>query len=243
MSLRLLRIGLLTLAAISATSALGEAQEPPRLTGRIIEAGNGTPLGGVMVGLPDSELHVLTNDQGVFTLPDIEPGIHRVVVDLLGYGPLDRAFRILASEPLVIALNIQPISLKAIEVEVDRLDRRRQHAGTASFIYTDRDLEAQLQDVATFLSGRGQMRRVSCRVLSGCLRSRGQTIALYLFVDDHAAVGGYEYLSGFPPELIARIETYPACGMVRVYTKRHLERLAKTGGRLLPIACSRQRVP
>ena len=73
--------------------------------------------------------------------------------------------------------------------------------------------------------------------------SRGQKVAMSVFIDDNAVPAAMEYLSLYPPELVARIEVYPSCGMIRVYSKRHLERLARIGGRVQGIACIKNRVP
>jgi Carboxypeptidase regulatory-like domain len=58
------------------------------LAGLVTDSAN-MPIGGVEVAFPDLSKTTLTNEQGAFALRDVPPGVQRVLVRRVGYGPVE----------------------------------------------------------------------------------------------------------------------------------------------------------
>ena len=76
-----------------------EAQERPdttlvTVTGTIVDLYTRQPVRSVVIQLPDLDITLLTDRDGVFTLPPLRRGVYRMVLRKLGYTPTEGDFTV-----------------------------------------------------------------------------------------------------------------------------------------------------
>jgi len=228
------------LAFILAGAAHAQEQSG-RLMGRIVDHANGKPLAGARVALRDTDLSAISDNQGMFEITGIRPGLHGVDVELLGFEVRSAPVRILAGQTIEaeVRLTARPIELPPIEVSVrsPRLeaagfyDRRLEFGSQGRFI-TRELIERRNPQVVTDLlynqpglrveyDGVGR-RRVTVNRNAGC------TPMLYL----DGVLGDNSSFDIVRPETIEGIEIYIGamipiqykamtdCGVILIWTRR-----------------------
>jgi TonB-dependent receptor len=66
------------------------SQGTSTITGRVLDAGDSSPLWGVNVTIKNTSLGASTNDEGRFTISNIAPGTYTLVFSYLGYTKLEQ---------------------------------------------------------------------------------------------------------------------------------------------------------
>ncbi|MBW3552353.1 MAG: TonB-dependent receptor [Gemmatimonadetes bacterium] len=67
--------------------AAGEAQQSPgRILGRVVSEGNGEPVSGAHVGIQGMDGGALSNREGRYVIQRVEPGVHDLVVQVIGFA-------------------------------------------------------------------------------------------------------------------------------------------------------------
>lgn len=228
------------LAAVLAGPAFAQDQ-PGRFIGRVVDHGNGKPLAGARVVLRDTDLSAITDNQGLFAITGIRPGLHAMDVELLGFELRSSPVRILAGQTVEaeVRMTARPIELPPIEVSVrsPRLeaagfyDRRLEFGSQGRFI-TRELIERRNPQIVTDLlynqpglrveyDGVGR-RRVTVNRNAGC------TPMLYL----DGVLGDNTSFDVVRPETIEGIEIYIGamipiqykamtdCGVILIWTRR-----------------------
>lgn len=217
-SLRSIRIGLVTLLA---PAALAVAQEPDASTGGIrgtVKDSSGRALIGVQVVLPGTSLRIETDDNGQFQLAKVRPGMLTMRFLRLGYRPDTVSLLILAGRivPLDVTMNMLPRQLSPVVV-TGRSDltgwrrefyQRRELGGGHFFTHDDirkRD-PSYLTDM--FRQIPGVHIQPSQGIIRNQVRFRGQRCAPLTFVDGAPLSSGEFDLDALVPNSIEAIEVY-----------------------------------
>lgn len=199
------------------------AQRPraPRIpaAGQITDFTTGAGLTGALVEFPALRRQTTTGPQGRFSVSSLPPGRHKMAVSQLGFRTLVREVEITEGGFLSVSLESDPMMLKSIEVQVDRLALRRRSVDVAVTAFDRKALlgtasESAAEFIKTHLNGS------SCPSNSGrtlCIRRRGQLIHPAIYIDERRAFGLDELLS-YPTHDIYLIEAYDSGRMIRVYT-------------------------
>lgn len=102
-----------------------------RLAGRVVASETGDPLVGVEVVLPETGRVALSDQDGRFQFPLLEPGSHAVRARFLGREVAEDTVALNPGESLQIELrlSVEPIAVEGILVEVERRDLGLELAG------------------------------------------------------------------------------------------------------------------
>jgi hypothetical protein len=195
-------------------------------TGIITDLSTGTPVIGAVVEFPALRRQVLTDATGRFIMTGIRPGRHNMVVSHLGYKTLVREQTIAEGEMLYITLEADPVMVRGIEVQVDRLDSRRRAVGVS----VDAFLRNELLNTAAFSTAEFVRTRLLMRPCANgrgnCIQRRGQLVPPILYIDERRAFG-LEELDAYPTYDIYLVESYEGGRMIRVYTTWFMQSLAR----------------
>jgi hypothetical protein len=234
----------LAIAALSLLARTGTSQERDRsgpvpeldVFGHVLDAESGQRLVGAWVGITGTDWGSITNSEGRFRLPDMQPGPIALTVEQLGYETLEWTGEISPDgDLLTVELTPRPVLLEGLAVVTDRFRSRRMAAATRVVAYDATDLTN-----ATELNALDYIRYrtagiVPCngRTGSSCILVRGRSVEPVIYVDEVQLLGGLDYLETFRPWDFHMIEVFAGGGHIRAYTPRFMERAAET--RLLPL--------
>jgi hypothetical protein len=120
MPLRLLFLLLLLLVPLlSPAPAVGQQTPPPvDVIGAVIDARTGERISSAVVRFPGADRYTLTRDDGFFTLRNVRPGEHEVIVHRLGYQEQTFLIQVAAGHRHLFELEPAPIVLDGVEVTV-----------------------------------------------------------------------------------------------------------------------------
>jgi hypothetical protein len=213
------------------------AQESPaarhgQLSGVVVDDRTGEPVRGALVALPGLRRAAVTGERGEFTLPNLAPGEHPLVVTQLGYDTLRASAPVTAGQAseLEIGLDPNPVLLEGIRVVADRLQRRR-NAVAVSIRAFDRSqlLTSAAGDALDFVSQRSGFARTVCpgSLAGSCAWVRGRPEPVRVYIDDMPTVGGLDHLAMYRPHELFLIEVVSGGRQVRAYTNWYMEQAAK----------------
>ncbi|WP_312362420.1 SusC/RagA family TonB-linked outer membrane protein [Sphingobacterium sp.] len=114
------------------------AQE--RITGRILTAGDSTPVVGVSVSLQGTNITVSTNSKGDFTILSMDKAIAVLLVNHVGYEPTNVAVNLPQREVLTISLTSYTRLLDEVEVVSTGYQRIPKERATGSFATVSNEL-------------------------------------------------------------------------------------------------------
>lgn len=195
-------------------------------TGVIRDFSSSTPVTGALIEFPALRRQTLTDRDGRFTVPGLRPGRHNMVVSHIGFKTLVREVIISEGELLYVTLEPDPIMLKGIEVQVDRLSTRRKGVGVAVEAYERKELLTS----ATFSAAEFVRNRMLLRTCpsgrGSCVLRRGQAVPPAIYIDERRAFG-LDELEAYPTYDIYLVETYDGGRMIRVYTTWFMQNLAR----------------
>jgi hypothetical protein len=232
-------MGLVALAvALLTRSALAQEVEPFDLVGTVV-GDAGQPLVGAFVSFAGADWGSITNEDGRFRIPDVDPGQVALEVEQLGYATLTWSGTVGPDlGPLTLQMEAQPIMLEGLNVVTDRFQARRNAAATTVQAWDRTDLSTSMyRTAAEFVESRAGITPTPCRGsvhASVCIWSRGRAVAPVVYVDEFPVFGGMAYLDAMQPHELYMVEVYGHGRHIRVYTERFMKRAAKT--RLQPVS-------
>ena len=118
--------------------------DPVRLTGSLVDWGDGSPIANARLRLPRLGLEAVTDAGGGFTFAEVPPGEHTLEIHHLGYGTRTEMVEVARGEPteLTIRLPAQALAIEGFEVEVRSARERTARArGTRQDLFTREDIE------------------------------------------------------------------------------------------------------
>ena len=200
-------------------------------SGHVHDLSTGNPIAGALVEFPGLRKQTLTDRSGRFALTNFTPGKHKVVVSQLGYKTLVREVIVAQDEPLMIPLDPDPVMIKGLDIQVDRLENRRRGVGVSAMAFVRNELlGTSYVNAAEFV--RSRIPVVPCPSGRGtCLRHRGQIIAPIVYIDERRAFG-LDELESYPMYDVYLVESYDNGRHIRIYTTWFMQNLARHGVRL-----------
>lgn len=236
MRLPVLRTVPLCLALAAAPAA---AQGTSMVDGEILDALTGLPVSGALVQLPTLQRRTMSDSVGYFRFDDVPRGIQSVSAHQLGYLTMETMTEVGLGAIVTIDLIPSPVTLQEIKITVDRLESRRK--ATPYMVLSINQEEMIWRNAFDGLEALertpGLFLRYCNDVAYECIRSRGRTRRLRIMIDDMPAWGGADELRAYDVSELYAIEVIRGCSIVRVYTNRYVESLAKRGMRLDPFLC------
>jgi len=229
----------LLLAALLVPGALHgqDAAAPGTLSGVVVDAASGDPVAHATVEIRGTSRSTRTDASGRFTLRGLPEGAHRMIVQQIGYVQRGEWVDVPGDvEPLYLALQPDPIVLRGIEVQMDRFEqRRRRSARPVRAFERETLLAAPIGSMADWIPRRSGMHVAPCRdPFDTCVRHRGRTVRVSVFIDGERALGGMDDLLSYGPEDIHLVEVWGGT-QVRVYTQHYVgTRAARIGANLPP---------
>ena len=221
------------LAVLVATSPL-VAQRPTarvNLSGVVVDLNSNHPVVGALVEFPALRRNAITDVNGKFTLREMRAGRHKMVVSQLGYRTLVKEQQVVDDDVLMINLDPDPVLVRGLEVQIDRLAERRKMVAVSvqSFVRNEL-LSFAANSAADFIKTR-LMIRPCANGRGSCLLSRGSLVQPVVYIDERRAFG-LEELEMYPTFDIYMVESYDHGRMVRVYTNWYVQKMARSNSPL-----------
>lgn len=238
----------LLIVALAHGAALSGQNTPARVSGQVIEFETGTPIAEVLIEVLGTRGGTLSDSLGRFVLPRETSGRVRLNASRLGYVDVVRDLDVWSGAFVTITMRPRPVLIEGIKVRLDRLERRNNATPYASSAYVERELRTSpARDAADFLARREpSFRFVPCdgepdldrEVFPGaCVLIRNRPVILQIYVDEWETVGGLEELRSYDMRDLYRVELYPHCAQIWVYTRWFMEDVARARSALRPIVC------
>ncbi len=232
MSRNSIALGILGLMAVVAPLQ-AQRTNPLRVTtnGAVTDLTTGNPVAGALIEFPALRRQAITDQLGRFAVTNIRPGKHKVVVSQLGFKTLVREVTIADSEPLILPLDPDPVLIKGIDVQIDRLETRRRAVGVAAHAFARTELvNSAYVNASEFV--RMRLAMFPCPSGRGtCMRHRGQIVAPIVYIDERRAFG-LEELEAYPMYDVYLVESYDNGRHIRIYTTWFMQNLARNSVRL-----------
>jgi TonB family protein len=212
----------LVAALICLGSASAPTVAPGQATGVVagkVTAENGLGLSGASVEVQGTQIRVVTDEQGVFRLPEVPAGLASIQVRRLGFHPDLASLQVPASGTAqlsvrlsIVAQDLDPVTVKARKLQYSgRLAGyydRLEHRNGGVFITReeiDRDRPRTLSQLLQRVPG---VVAVRLRVGSTGVRLRDRTCAPLVWLDGNALPAGEVDLDSFAPHSLQGIELY-----------------------------------
>ena len=221
----------LLLASLAVPAAAQGGRGPTvNVSGQVNDRTAGQPVASAHVWFKDRMLSTYTNASGRFTIADVPVGSHAVRVERLGYMALDTTW-VVGAEGGTLAVTLAPdaVVLEELRVRVDELERRRNAAPVAvRLISQERLVASTTPNVLAALGEQMNLRPVPCVMGTNvCARVQGRAVRVRVYIDENFVAGGLAALETYRPQDIYLVEVYGGGSMVRVYTNRYMERVAR----------------
>lgn len=213
-----------------------EADAPDALVGTVVDAETGAPLAGAFVLMDGYGWGTLSAADGSFTLPGVGTGQANLMVEQLGYIPLQQNVVVKeGGEAVVLRVQPDPVILAGITGVIDRLEQRRASAATSSWVFDRKDLVVNVGfDALAFLESRTPIQLFPCNAGSECAYVQGRVVPVSIFVDEMPFLGGMTFLQAHQPFELQRIEVFAGGRHIRIYTEDFLKRAGRSGFRPAP---------
>ncbi len=152
--MRILR-SLLLLAALAMLPAGAYAQQSATITGQVVDQDTQQPLPGTQVFIVGTERGTLTDERGMFIIPDVPAGTYTLRVSRIGYREAAQEV-VVGSTPVnvTIALDLDPLGLDEIVVIGYGQARRSNVAGAVSSMNTETIEDLPTPSINDALQGR-----------------------------------------------------------------------------------------
>ncbi len=112
------------LSIVAAAVALGAAVEPlaaqsaGTIRGRVVDASTQRPVSGAQVVVQGSQRGAISNTAGAYVISGVPAGDHTVVVEMIGYGRIERTVTVRADAPVEADFALSPTVIALDEVVV-----------------------------------------------------------------------------------------------------------------------------
>lgn len=201
--------------------------------GEVVDEESGQPLPGAAVQL-DAYTRVLVDDSGRFTVR-VRPGTYRATISRIGYQRQGERWEVGSDTVRVtVRLAVEPLALAAIEARTnvfeERLERQIRAMPVSTRVFGEVELTRSVSpNAADFILTHGGLMRAPCPGSGAfvCVRKRGRTMRLAVFVDERPAFE-LEEMQTYPLSDIARVEVIDGV-RVNFYTYAYLLHAARTG--------------
>lgn len=222
------------------------AQEPESddarvtLMGVVYDVLTGSAIPTAAVSLENGRQGVLTDEQGIFRLEDVEAGPQLLVVTQFGYQKRAVATTVVpeSSVMMQLALTPRPIMIEGVTATVEnitemeaRLRFRRRASAFSTRAYDRQALfRAMTGTPLDFLNQRSMLRLVPCppgALSSRCVYRRGRAIEPWVYVDEALAWGGLDELETYAVSDIYLMEVFSRGSEIRIYTNQFMEQMAR----------------
>ena len=243
----LLRPGsaVVVLAALLVVARTGTAQTPGcdtpfDLPIQVRSAQDDEPVVGASIILAARQQRVLTGEDGGVLLEGVCSGSLRLSVSHLAYGTRTLLRDVGPHSTLTLRLSPRAVELEGITVSVEpvlrQLERRRAAVASKSGVFDAADFAGGPlpPDIPAYVAARIGHPLRSCGASSAfgarsCYPYRGRVSSVQIVCVDEAPIpGGVSDLRLFVQEDdIARLEFFPAQGLMRIYTKGFIGLAAK----------------
>jgi hypothetical protein len=221
-------------------AALAAQAEPASarlsITGQVLDRASREPIAEAIITVQGEGRQAATDENGRFRL-EVRAGDYLVSVKRLGYTELLSPLSFSQTTGRVtFMLDAQAELLEAVTVTYDHLERRRQTSTRSSHVMNRSSVvlaqgHGNLADV--IVRSPFFVRAPGCRV-EHCALFRGAAVPPTVYVDEVLVTGGMSGLGAYSPAEVERIEIYSRGSMVRVYTSRYIESVARRRAHLGP---------
>ena len=215
------------------------------LSGKVVDRVNDAPVVAAVVKVPELKRFVFTNGDGNFTFAEFPAGTWEFVVEQFGYHALDDSVTVSAGNGLFIRLRPDPVELDELRVRTRSerlLTRRRQRIPYRVVTVRTAAFENAVNtDPAAIFRRAANTALVGCPgelddwIAQGCVARKGGYARIRIFLDEGPLLGGMAELRTMSHESIHSMEWIPAGPMLRVYTKRFIEKLDNSRIALTPL--------
>ncbi len=238
---------LLCVSATVTTAPGASAQEVPTftLTGKVVDRVTRTPVVAAVIKVPELGRFVFTDGDGQFRFADFPQGTWEVVVEQFGYHTMDDSVTVSEGNGLFIPLAPNPIELDELRVRTrseQLLTRRRQRIPyRVVTIRTEAFTNAINTDPTAIFRRNANTALVGCPgvldewIAQGCLPRKGGVVNIRVYLDEGRMFGGMMELRSIDHESIHSMDWIPSAAMLRVYTKRFIDRLDNSRIALEPL--------
>lgn len=233
-------------AALAATR-VASAQEVPTftLTGKVVDRMTNAPVVAAVIKVPELERFVFTDGDGEFRFADFPQGTWEVVVEQFGYHTMDDSVTVSEGNGLFIPLAPNPIELDELRVRTrseQLLTRRRQRIPYRVVTIRTEAFTNAINTDPTFIFRRtANTAFVGCPgvvgewIAQGCIARKGGVVNIRVYLDEGRMFGGMMELRSIDHESIHSMDWIPSAAMLRVYTKRFIDRLDNSRIALEPL--------
>jgi len=204
------------LAVVPLLGQSADAQNPPRISGRVTDSLTGAGIIGAEVRVAGSAGGVLSGERGLFNLLITDAPAITIDVRRLGYRPAQLVVRS-ADKPVEIRLSSAGLSLVPIQIRAQRERYTGRLAGyfsrlerrTQGVFITREDLEREQPTQLTDMLQRTPGVRVTRgRPGAQSIRLRGRDCRPLIWLDGAAMPAGDVDLDSFSPSSLEGIELY-----------------------------------
>jgi len=182
---------------------------------------------------------------GRFAFTDFPEGTWDIVVEQLGYHTLDGSVTVAEGNGLFLRLDPDPIELEGLRVRTrseQLLERRRRRVPYRVVrIPTETIANAINPDPTAIFRFNAAAPITGCSgeadewMTPGCVVVKGTPTPISIFLDEGPLLGGMVEFAALSNLEIHSMEWIPRMAMLRVYTRRFIERLDNTRISLVPL--------
>jgi hypothetical protein len=230
-------LALVACLAPEAAAQAPEELERTTLSGIVVDAASGTLIPGAKVIFVERAAPTISDAQGRFAFPDVQPGLRTLIVTQLGYDSLRTEVTFTgADDPVVVRMTPDPVELERITIVVDRLERRRRALGASARVFDRLTLQtsAAMSALDLVLTRTGIVPSPCPQrfAMTPCAFVRGRVIPVRVFIDGASIISGIDVLASLPPDELYVLEVIGGGSVIRAYTTWFMETVAS--GRRLP---------
>ncbi len=153
---RILRVGILLVAATGLLGPPVAAQAITGIAGRVTDAATRAPISGANVRLRQLGRSELSHADGTFHFDRLAPGVYTVAVERIGYAPAEERVRVAdgATAEVTLALSPSAIEVGTIVVTATGSERSASETYRPTTVLSDAELRRKLgTSVAATLAG------------------------------------------------------------------------------------------
>lgn len=232
----LLSVIIIAAAALAAPLAAQQAPAAGTATvvGRVVDATTGAGVPRAQVRLPALERMVLTSEEGYFLIEGIPEGEHEWSFRRIGYADWDQTSLVKDGDRFTVRMLARPAVLEGITVTANAFEvNRRRVAMRVDAVDEETIMASGFSNAVDILASRANVAVTFCPPANerACVWVRGDLIRPSVWIDDEPAPGGLTQLLIYASPELYTIEAYGGGSVIRVYTRRYVERLAETGQR------------